>query len=179
MIAMTEMNKEYGTALFMLAKEMKAESKYAIDLECVMEVFSQSPEYTDFLASPSIPMNERLSALSEAFSEAIDENVLSFLKLLCERGRIRSLAGCVEEYKKLLDVENCISTAHITSAVELTEEEKEKLKDKLEIKCGHSVILECTVDQSLMGGLIIEVDGNIIDGSLKTRLHEVKDVISK
>ena len=179
MITMTEMNKEYGTALFMLAKECGAESKYAVDLECVMEVFSASPEYIDFLASPTIPLQERLSALKEAFSQAIDENVLSFLQLLCERGRIRSLSGCVEEYKKLLDVQNSISTAYIKSAVELTEEEKEKLKDKLEIKCGHSVILECTVDESLMGGLVVEIDGKIIDGSLKTRLYEVKDVISK
>lgn len=176
---MTEMNKEYGQALFTLAKELGQENEYALALECVMEVFSGTPEYIDFLASPGISMEERLDAVEKAFDGAVPENIVSFIQLLCERGRIRSIAGCVEEYKKLLDVQNSISTAHVTSAVELTEEEKEKLKDKLEIKCGHSVILECTTDESLMGGIMVEIDGNLIDGSLRNRLHEVKDVMSK
>jgi len=176
---MTEMSKEYGTALFALAKEHGKENEYAISLECISEVFSGSPEYMDFLASPSIPMEERISALEEAFSGAVEDNVLSFIQLLCEKGRIRSFVGAVEEYKNLLDASNSVSVAHVISAVELTEEEKEKLKDKLQIKMGNSIVLECSVDQSLMGGLVVEIDGKIIDGSLKHRLHEVKDVISK
>ena len=144
-----------------------------------MNVFSNTPEYIDFLSSPSIPLQERLDAINEAFASSIPENVVSFIKLLCEKGRIRSLLGCIDEYKKLLDVQNSISTAYVKSAVELTDEEKEKLKDKLEVKCGHAIVLECSVDQSLMGGIVVEIDGKIIDGSLKNRLYEVKDVISK
>ncbi len=176
---MTQMNKEYGTALFMLAKELGKESEYAVALECVEEVFASNPEYIDFLASPGIAMGERLDALSRAFGDAIPCDVLSFVKLLCERGRIRSVKGCIEEYKKLLDAQNNVSVAYVKSAVELTDEEKARLKDKLEIQSGHSVIMECTVDESLMGGIVVEIDGRIIDGSLKSRLYEVKDVISK
>ena len=176
---MAEMNKEYGEALFALAKELGKENEYAIALECVTEVFSGNPEYIDFLSSPGIALEERLDALEKAFESAVPENIISFMQLLCERGRIRSIAGCAEEYKKLLDVQNSVSTACVTSAVELTEEEKEKLKDKLEVKCGHSVILECTTDKSIMGGIMVEIDGKLIDGSLKNRLLEVKDVISK
>ncbi len=176
---MTQMNKEYGTALFMLAKENGKESEYAIALECVQEVFSGNPEYIDFLASPTIPMEDRLSALDEAFGNAVPENVLSFLKLLCEKNRIRGLNSSVEEYKNLLDAQNHVSTAFVKSAVELTEEQKEQLKDKLEIQTGNSVVLECLIDQSLMGGIVVEIDGKIIDGSLKSRLYDVKDVISQ
>lgn len=176
---MTEMNKEYGTALFMLAKELGMENDYAVALECVEEVFSANPEYMDFLSSPAIDAEERISAISQAFTGSVPENIVSFLSLLCERGRIRSFFGCTEEYKKLLDAQNSISTAFVKSAVELTKSEKEKLKDKLEVQSGHSVILECSVDESLMGGLVVEMDGKIIDASLKHRLYEVKDVISK
>lgn len=176
---MTEINKEYGTALFMLAKEVDSVNEYAVALECVEEVFSGNPEYTDFLASPSIPMEERLSAIEQAFGSTLPDNVLSFLLLLCEKGHIRGFKHSVEEYKNLLDAQNHVSTALVKSAVELTEEQKEKLRDKLEIKTGNSVVLECFVDQSLMGGIVVEIDGKIMDASLKTRLHEVKDVISQ
>lgn len=176
---MTEMNKEYGVALFALAKEQNKENEYALSLECVEEVVEANPLYLDFLSSPSIPIGERLDAVDKAFGTSLPEDVVSFIKLLCEKGRIRSLMDCIAQYKTLLDIENSISTAYIKSAVELTEEEKLKLKDKLEIKSGHSVILECSIDESLMGGIVIELDGKIIDGSLSHRLYEVKDVISK
>lgn len=175
---MTEMNREYGTALFMLAKELGAENEYALALECVEEVFDCNPQYLDFLSSPNITINERLSALETAFKDSVPQNVLSFVQLLCEKGRINSLKGSVEEYKKLLNAQNRVSTAIVTSAIELTDTEKEKLQHKLEIKTGHSVILECRVDSSIMGGMLIEIDGKIIDASLKNYLHDVKDVIS-
>ena len=176
---MTEMNKEYGTALFMLAKELEKENEYAVALECVEEVFSGNAEYIDFLASPSIPMEERLSAIEAAFGESVPENIVSFLQLLCEKGRIRGFDKSVEEYKSLLDAQNHVSVAYVKSVVELTEEQKENLKNKLEIKTGNSVILECSTDQSLMGGIVVEIDGQLMDASLKTRLCEVKDVISQ
>ncbi len=176
---MTEMFKEYGTALFMLAKELSCESEYAVALECVEEVFDGNPQYLDFLSSPNIPMKERLSALESAFSGAVPQDILSFVQLLCEKGRIHSFKSAVEEYKKLLDSQNKVSTALVTSAIPLTESEKNDLKDKLEIKTGHSVILECRVDESILGGILIEIDGKIIDGTLKHRIQEIKDVISQ
>lgn len=176
---MMQMSKEYAEALFSLAKEDGKQNEYAVSLECVMEILSDNPEYIDFLSSPGIALDERLDAIEKAFENSIEQNVVSFVKILCEKGRIRAIKSCIEEYKKLLNAEKSISTAIVTSAIELTEEEKQKLAGKLEVKSGHSVILDCRVDKSLIGGLVIELDGKTIDASVKGRLHEVKDVISK
>lgn len=173
------MSKEYGTALFMLAKENGAENEYADALETVLTAFHQNPDYINFLASPSIPKQERIDAVEQAFGISVPEHIVSFIKLLCERGRIFEFNDCVKEYKKLLDISKHISVAQVTSSIELTVQEKEKLQQKLEKISGHSVVLECSVDKSLLGGIIIEMDGKIIDGSLQRRLHEVKDVISR
>jgi len=176
---MAEMSKEYGTALFMLAKEADSVDEYEKALEMVLGVFCETPEYIDFIASPAVPLKERTDALGEAFGESCPEHIVSFLCLLCERGRIREFADCVEEYKKLAEFSRNILTAHVKSAVELSENEKEKLKQKLEKMSGHSVIVECEQDEALIGGLVIEMDDKILDYSLKRRLHEVKDVISR
>ena len=72
-----------------------------------------------------------------------------------------------------------ISNAKITSAVELTEEEKMSLREKLEKKIGHKILIECVVDESIIGGLIVETDGKIMDSSLKKHLKEIKDVIKR
>lgn len=176
---MTEISKEYGTALFALARENGAEKAYAEALEEVMAVFRAYPAYMDLLASPSIPLTERTDALSQAFGSALPEHIVSFLSLLCERDRIRELESCVKAYRQLFDEFNRVSVAKVVSSIELSEQEKTRLKEKLEKLNGHSVILECSTDRSLLGGMVIEMDGKVMDGSLRRRLREVKDVISR
>jgi F-type H+-transporting ATPase subunit delta len=70
-------------------------------------------------------------------------------------------------------------TATVVSAVELNETEKAALKQRLEKNSGNTVMLECTVDPSILGGLIVTVNGTVTDGSLRHRLREVKDVMSR
>ena len=76
---MTDIGKEYGTALFMLACEENAKDIYADALALVGEAFSDNPGYIEFLASPSIPCDERIDALNKAFVAYVPENVISFL----------------------------------------------------------------------------------------------------
>ena len=179
MKTMTEMSKEYATALFMLGREVGREKEYSESLNKVMEAFDEEPDYLEFLSSPAIPVKERLTAIESAFSTILPEHVLSFLQLLCEKGRIRGFKEAVVEYDRLLDAFENLSVAKVKSAVALTDKEQERLVEKLEKMCGHTVTLVCDVDESLMGGIIVEVDGKVMDGSLRSRLHEVKDVISR
>lgn len=174
---MPDMHNEYAAALFSLAMETGSESAYARALEDVQAVFHAEPDYVAFLASPAIAKAERTQALEQAFASVLPEHVLSFLQLLCERGHIGGLDGCVAEYRKLLDEHLRMSTAKVTSYLPLTEEEKQRLKEKLEKSSGHTVILECGTDEGLLGGMVVEMDGKIMDGSLRRRLQDIKDVI--
>ena len=175
---MTDIAKEYGTALFMLACEENEKNGYGEALEAVKDTFAKYPQYTELLASPGIPLGERLEIIDRTFSGVVAEHVLSYLKLLCEKGRIQYFSETVEHYKALLDASERILNVKITSAVELTEAEKQKLVNKLELIEKSKVHAEYSVDATLLGGLIVEVDGKIMDGSLRHRLHDVKEVIN-
>ncbi len=175
---MIEIGKEYGTALFMLACEFNEKKSYAKALADVKNVFCEYPQYIELLSSPGIPLKERLGIIDNTFSDMVPEHVLSYLKLLCEKGRIQSFMESVDEYNALLDASEHISNAKITSAVELTSEEKQKLINKLELIEKGKVHAEYFVDKTLLGGLIVEVDGKIMDGSLRHRLHDVKEVMN-
>ena len=176
---MAQVIKEYAMALFSLAQETDAVNEISEALDTVSAVMKENPEYTDFLASPNIPKSERTAAIEQAFSGSVPEHVVSFLSILCDRGRIRNLSECISEYRQLCDAANRISVAEISSAVELTENEKSALTKKLEKLCGNSVVLNCTVDPSLIGGMVVSVDGRVIDGSIRHRLHELKEVMHK
>lgn len=174
---MTQTSKEYAAALFLLAKETGMEKEISDALAGVLQVFRDNPDYIELLAAPGIPKRERAGAVEQALTGAVPEYVVSFIQMLCERGHIRSLEACVREYERLVQESKHISTAQVVSAVPLTEEEKERLERKLQALSGHSVILECSLDESLMGGLVVQMDGRVLDGSLKHRLHEVKEVM--
>lgn len=176
---MNEISKEYGTAIFALACEEGAKKEYARALEDVKSVFVEQPEYLQLISSPSIPLSERLTAIETAFATKVPEHVLSYLELMCQKGRIALFLESVEHFNELFDASDQIATAKVTSAIPLTDEEKQRLCKKLEQLYKKSINLECFIDEAVLGGLIVEIDGNIIDGSLRQRLREVKEVINK
>ena len=174
-----KVSTEYAEALFALALEEEREEDYYKTLTEIKKVFNNEPEYLELLSAPGIDKNEKNQILDATFEGKIDENILSFLKLLTERGRISLFNACYEEFFLLYNAKRSTLVVEVTSAVELTNEEKEKIKAKLESKFKLKVQLECVVDSSILGGLIIKTDDTIIDGSLKRKLRDVKDVISK
>ena len=66
----------------------------------------------------------------------------------------------------------------VTSAVPLTAEEQEKLQAKLNAMAKGTAVIEYRLDSSLIGGLVVELDGKVMDGSLRHRLSEVKEVMT-
>ncbi len=175
---MTQTNIEYATALYMLAAEENFQNEVSDSLKIMLDAFTENSEYYDLLSSPAIPIGERLGIIDSAFS-SLHEYAVSFLKLLCEKMLVRSFPALCKEYENLLLSSSNVSFAKVVSAIDLTEMEEIALKQKLEKLCGHTVIMETSVDKNLMGGLVIEMDGKVIDASLRQRLNDVKDVISR
>ena len=85
----------------------------------------------------------------------------------------------IEILTKLVEETKNISDAKIISAVELSEDEKERIILKLEKESGKKIKAEYVVDKSIIGGIIIESDGKIIDGSLRYKLKDIKDVMGQ
>ena len=115
-----ELSKSYAGALFSLAAENGAQDEVKTALDVVAQALRENPDYIEFLAAPSIPMDERSAALDAAFGGRVPEVVLSFLQVLCRRGHARSFFACAEEYRRLLDHAKRVAQARIVSAVELS-----------------------------------------------------------
>jgi F-type H+-transporting ATPase subunit delta len=83
----------------------------------------------------------------------------------------------IREYRDLQREQRGESEALVTSAVPLTEAEQEALRTKLEKRFGRKMLLKCEVDPSLLGGIRVETEGRVLDGSLRARLQEMKEVM--
>lgn len=176
---MIKISNEYADALFSLAMDLHAEEETLGALHLIRDSFRQEPEALAMLASPAIAKSQRLAALEEAFGSQLPQHVMGYMHTLCNNGHIREFMDSVQAYEELYNSARKLSTAYVTSAVELSEEEKTELKNKLEKRLGRTICLECAIDETLLGGLVVQVDGKVIDGSLKHRLHEIKEVMNR
>lgn len=176
---MATVSKEYAEALFTLALEENSIDDFYSALSMMQALFSENPEYIEFLSTPSIPKAERVQQLTKCFEGKVPDIILHFAIVMVERGDIHSFNDSVMEYENLSFAMKSVSNATAISAVPLTEEEKVRLIRKLERLCTHTVLLHCKVDPSLIGGMIIEIDGRVIDGSIKHRMRELKGIISE
>lgn len=175
----TELSREYAEALFALAAERDQTKEYLEALDTAATLLADNPDYVELLSCPAISKDERDGLLEQTFGQILPEQVLAFIQLLCAHGRIRSLSDCIAEYRLLYQTAVAMSTAEVVSAVPLTESEKAKLADTLSARFGRTVTLTCTVDESLLGGMVVRVDGKVLDGSLRSRLHAVKEVMKQ
>ncbi len=175
---MAELSKEYAAALFALAGEQNCEEEFFSALQLLQKEFDAAPEYAQILSAPNVPAKERCALLDQAFAETVPEYVLSLVKLMCEKGHIRLLGDCAKEYEFLYQAFSRTSSARVVSAVELTEDEKKVLQAKLETISKRKVTAQYEIDSALMGGLVIYMDDTVIDGSLRTKLKELKEVIA-
>lgn len=174
---MTATSNNFAEALFMLATEENAVDVFYTDLKTAKDAFTETPEYTELLSAPSIAKADRLSSIETVFGGKICAHILSFLQLLCEKGKTAELSLVFEEYEKLRDAISKTAEAVVTSAVELSDAQQKTLISALEKRIGKKVTLKTVIDKSVLGGLIVTLDGEVIDGSVKTGLKHIREVI--
>ena len=174
---MMQTEREYARALYTLAEEENAVEEYCAALGTVKALLKESPDYIEFLACPAIPLGERTASVDEAFG-TMPEYVVSFIKVLCENGRVRTINACIDEFVMLAMAYSNRTVADIYSAVPLDDEQKQSVIQKLEKITGKNIDPVYTIDESLIGGIKIDVDGKTYDGSIRHRLGKMKDVMN-
>ena len=175
---MSDISKEYASALFILATEQNNEDEVFSGLSAAAEAFSQNPEYYMVLESPAIPLSERLGCLDAAFS-SLPEYVLSLMKLMCENGHMREFCECAAAFEDLLREAEKRTVATVFYVHEPTEEQKARLLEKLSAISGKKVEAVYVKDESLLGGIKVQYDDRVLDGSISGNLNKIKEVISE
>ena len=172
-------SKEYAAALFSLARESHSEKETLSELRFIQTVFEDAPGYTEFLSSPAVARSERITSVEQAFNGQLSEYVMSFLSLLCEHGNAELLGNCVSEYEKLYNESAGLARAEVVSAVEMSDDQKRRLRAKLEGLSGCKLNIRWRTDPELLGGVTVDIEGRRIDGSLRNKLKNIRKVMGE
>ena len=165
---MTETSRSYADALFPLAVEAGSVRETLDALKIARDELYHTEGALDLLASPAI----------HKAHHRLPQHVVSLVCVMCANGVIRELDDTVNAFAELHDAAMKLSTARVVSAVALSPVQQAELTAQLTKKLGRTIRLECEVDASIMGGMIVYVDGKVIDGSLRHKLQQIKEVMN-
>jgi F-type H+-transporting ATPase subunit delta len=170
----------YAKALYAVAREEGTAEAIGQDLEGFAGVFAGQPELRGALLRPWIkPAERRGVAVEVAQRSGCGKLAQDFVGLVAARGRMDHLTEIVDAYRGLVDQGLGRARAEVRTATPLTEAEKQQLASHLERAIGKSIVLEETVDPTLLGGFIAQVGGRILDGSLDGQLRVLRERLAR
>ena len=169
---MNRVGTVYGQGLYALAKEEGLEQTIMEQLQVLASCFTQQPDYLKLLASHDLPKQER-TGLLDSFREQVHPYVLNFLKLLTEKGYIRQFDSCWKVFREQYHQDQGILEVRAVSAIALTENQKQRLTEKLVAITGRKIALICREDPAVLGGIRLNYDGMQVDGTVQGRLDAI------
>lgn len=168
--------KRYAEALYSVARESNLTREVLAQLEALAEVWQGQEGFRALMLSPRVEHSTKRQTLAELGEKLqFADTVKNLFDLMLDKGRIEMIPALAAEYRRLDDEAFGRARAHCKVAHPLTQEQLEQLRQKLiKIVGARDVLINVEIDQSLLAGFTVSIDGKIIDGSLMGRLQRLK-----
>ena len=165
----------YAGALFEAARERGELEEVLSDLEEFVAALHESEELRLFYYGGQIPERQKRRAI-ESLTEGMKSQATNFLKVLVDNGREEILEEALGRYEQLVKEHLGRIEVGVTTAVELSQDQLDRLKERLgRVLEGREVILETNVDPELIGGAVFRFGGRMMDGSIRGRLESLRE----
>lgn len=171
--------RRYAQALLELGKEAGQVDILENELGRFLSLLEEHKELERILYHPSIVVSEKKAIVDPILQAGYSPATRSFILLTVERRREAYLADIYQEFVRMANEVRGLVRAEVVSAIELQDEEIDRLKDQLKRMTGKQIQLEKRVDPALMAGLVIRIGDKIIDGSVVGKLRGLKDALMK
>lgn len=174
----------YASALFDLASEAKAKNSGVTavenDLAKLREALAESADLRALTTNPEISRDAAEAAVGGvAKLLKLSDLTGKFLGVLAQNRRLGALPAMIRAFNTIAAAQRGEVTAEVSSAHPLSDTQLASLKDKLTAREGHTVKLQTSVDPDLLGGLVVTIGSQRIDGSIKTRLNTLANNMMK
>ncbi|HYM19689.1 MAG TPA: ATP synthase F1 subunit delta [Candidatus Kapabacteria bacterium] len=167
--------ERYALALMGIGKEKQSVQTFAKDLALISESLHAVAELRSLLHSPVIRPDVKRNVLNEIFKPRVSADTITFIDLLVAKGRSQLLGAVTESFQRLLDIDEGIVTAQITSASPLHDAEKSKILQKLHEIVKLDIRPTFSVDPKLRGGFVAKVGDTFVDASVQHQLENLRE----
>ena len=164
--------KRHAQAVYQLALENNTLDKWRDELKTISSTLKDDT-LLSILENPKIHFSDKVELIKKVFP-GLSQYALNFHYLLVSRQRLVILDDIVKEYDSLVDAQKGIEHANVTTAIDLSREDKEKIAKRIANLTGKKIVLSAQVDPEILGGFVARIGDKLIDGSTRSRLQALK-----
>lgn len=173
-------SKTYGDALFAVATEENRIDEFFEAAKMVSDVLHTNEEFGRLMKHPKITKENKIALCEETWKDDIPKEMLGVMVLMITKGRAQHLVSVLDYFIDFVKEEKKIGKAYVTTAVELREDQKKKVENRLlETTKYETFEMHYQVDASLIGGMVIRLNDRVVDSSIKTKLYDLSRELKK
>lgn len=165
--------KRYAQALFSLGKERDTLDAWQSDL-ALLSSLAENDQVATYLTNPSVAPDRKMATLESTFDADVQPETRNLVRLLIERHRTELIPEIREIFDDQVRADRGIVIADVTTAERLNEAEQDLVREKLHSLTGKTVQLATHVDPEIIGGIIIRIGDQVIDGSVRNKLEKMR-----
>lgn len=172
-------SSRYAQALFQVGEESNNTENLYQELKEVVDVVVSNEELYSVMKSPLVGKEEKKKLVESIFEDEVNTQIVNFLKIIIDKERFIALREIEKEFNILLKEKNNILEGIAISAISMETSELNNLEQKLSQKYNKTIMLTNVVDETILGGVLVRLGNEEIDGTVKTRLNKMKDTLSQ
>lgn len=169
--------KRYAIALFESAREKDLTDRIEEELKAVVPILTTG-EARSFFLHPSIGTDDKLNVLKNALEGKVSEPLFATIRLMLERGRLSALEAVLSHYVRIANEARGRATAVVYTPFALSEEDRRKIADTFGTLTGKQIEVESVLKPELLGGIQVRIGDRLYDGSLSTKLENLKKTLA-
>ncbi len=169
-----ERSHAYAEALLAVARAEGATGEVGDELFRFARVLETNDELRTTLTDQQLPVSRRQQIVEDLLGGRAHPVTTTLVSMVVGAGRARDLPAIIDDLVGLAAAEGNKEVAEVRSAVDLTDDQKQRLAAALEAATGKQVELKVIIDPSVLGGLVAQVGDTVIDGSVKSRLQQLQ-----
>lgn len=172
-------SKTYSEALFEVALEENKIDLFLDEISFVIDTFKMYEDFYELFKTPLVKVEEKKKVIEEVFGDKLSQEMNNFLKIIIDKRRGHFIEQIKWEYEKIVNEHKGIIEATAITAISLNDKDKTILQNKLSSLTGKTVKLSNEIDKNVVGGILIKIGDKVIDGTIKSRLEEMKESLSQ
>ncbi|HEY6907515.1 MAG TPA: ATP synthase F1 subunit delta [Ignavibacteriaceae bacterium] len=174
-----KVSMRYAASLIDLADEKNMMDIISADMELITAAMEKSPALKKALENPVIRPELKTTILEEIFGNKINQETLHFVRFLVKKGRENLLYEISRKFLELRDEKSGIVNIEVRSAFELTDRQRDELKERLEKMLNKKARIRIEIEPGIVGGFIAKVNDTVYDASVKHQLEILKQQLLK
>jgi F-type H+-transporting ATPase subunit delta len=166
----------YANALFNLSLETSSTQETEKDLDRILKIFNEDPNFSLFIKSPLYPRGNQLSTMKKICLQLkLHENVVNTILVMTSKRRLFALKEMILQYKDLCRNDRNELIVEVASVSELNQNDLDKIKKSINSKVDGNIIIKSKADPNILGGLVVKVGSKLIDTSIRSKLAKLKN----